>query len=73
MGTLFFTSPPDYDNWVTNARFKRRATAVPNSIDQIKFDFSAALIKTKSCYCRVARQASFKRRGTALPNSIHKL
>ena len=25
------------------ARFKRRATAVPNSIDQIKFDFSKAV------------------------------
>ena len=25
------------------AHFKRRATAVPNSIDQIKFDFSKAV------------------------------
>ena len=27
------------------ARFKRRATAVPNSIDRIKFDFSTALAR----------------------------
>ena len=27
------------------ARFKRRATAVPNSIDQIKFDFSMAVVR----------------------------
>ena len=27
------------------ARFKRRATAVPNSIDQIKFDFSTAVAR----------------------------
>ena len=25
--------------------FKRRATAVPNSIDQIKFDFSTAVVQ----------------------------
>ena len=28
---------------VYKARFKRRATALPNSIDRIKFDFSTAL------------------------------
>ena len=44
------------------ARLKRRATAVPNSIDQIKFDFSTAVARL-----------GFKRRATALPNSIHKL
>ena len=27
------------------ARFKRRATAVPNSIDRIKFDFSTVVAK----------------------------
>ena len=27
------------------ARFKRRATAVPNSIDPIKFDFSKAVAR----------------------------
>ena len=27
------------------ARFKRRATAVPNSIDRIKFDFSTAVAR----------------------------
>ena len=74
---------------MSKARFKRRATAVPNSIDRIKFDFSTAVarrlkqLETKSCYCRVARQAlpcytavarlGFKRRSTAVPNSIHKL
>ena len=26
------------------ARFKRRATTVPNSIDRIKFDFSTAVV-----------------------------
>ena len=68
------------------AHFKRRATAVPNSIDQIKFDFSKAVaqhLKPRSCYCRVAWQAllcymavarlGFKHRATAVPNSIHKL
>ena len=30
---------------VTQARFKRRATAVPNSIDRIKFDFSTAVAR----------------------------
>ena len=44
------------------ARFKRRATAVPNSIDRIKFDFSTA----------VARRLK-PSRATAVPNSIHKL
>ena len=29
----------------TKARFKRRATAVPNSIDRIKFDFSKAVAR----------------------------
>ena len=67
------------------ARFKRRAIAVPNSIDRIKFDFSTAVARRlkPSRDCRVARQGlpcyaavtrlSFKRRATALPNSIHKL
>ena len=27
------------------ARFKRRATAVPNSIDRVKFDFSTAVAR----------------------------
>ena len=32
--------------WTTlKARFKRRATAVPNSIDRIKFDFSTAVAR----------------------------
>ena len=39
------------------ARFKRRATAVPNSIDRIKFDFSTAVALL-----------GFKRRATAVPN-----
>ena len=30
---------------VSQARFKRRATAVPNSIDRIKFDLSTALAR----------------------------
>ena len=67
------------------ARFKRRAIAVPNSIDRIKFDFSTAVARRlkPSRDCRVARQGlpcyaavtrlSFKRRATAAPNSIHKL
>ena len=44
------------------ARLKRRATALPNSIDRIKFDFSTA----------VARRLK-PSRATAVPNSIHKL
>ena len=37
-------------NWrekrkVSKARFKRRATAVSNSIDQIKFDFSTVVAR----------------------------
>ena len=44
------------------ARFKRRATAVSNSIDQIKFDFGTAVVRRL--------KAS---RATAVPNSIHKL
>ena len=67
------------------ARFKRRAIAVPNSIDRIKFDFSTAVARRlkPSRDCRVARQGlpcyaavtrlSFKRRATCVPNSIHKL
>ena len=35
---LFFASS-------NKARFKRRATAVPNSIDRIKFDFSTAVAR----------------------------
>ena len=31
--------------WDSKARFKRRATAVPNSIDRIKFDFSTAVAR----------------------------
>ena len=38
------------------ARFKRRATAVSNSIDRIKFDFSTAVALL-----------GFKRRATAVP------
>ena len=39
------------------ARFTRHAiTVVPNLIDRIKFDLSTTF-ETKSCYCRVARQA----------------
>ena len=44
------------------ARFKRHATAVPNSVDRIKFDFSTAIAR------RLKRG-----RATAVPNSIHKL
>ena len=64
------------------ACFKRRATAVPNAIDRIKFDFStvsSATFETKSSYCPVARHAlpcytaaarlGFKRHATAKPNS----
>ena len=47
---------------LSEARFKRRATAVPNSIDRIKFDLSTAVARL-----------GFKRRATAVPNSIHKL
>ena len=47
---------------ILKARFKRRATAVPNSIDRIKFDFSTAVARL-----------GFKRRATAVPNSIRKL
>ena len=39
------------------ARFKRRATAVSNSIDRIKFDFSTAVALL-----------GFKGRATAVPN-----
>ena len=34
-----------FDTEADKARFKRRATAVPNSIDRIKFDFSTALAR----------------------------
>ena len=44
------------------ALFKRRATAVPNLIDRIKFDFSTA----------VARRLK-PSRATAVQKSIHKL
>ena len=36
-------------------RFKRRATAVPNSIDRIKFDFSTAVARRLKP-CRATRQ-----------------
>ena len=74
-----------YSGRSLQARFKRRAIAVPNSIDRIKFDFSTAVARRlkPSRDCRVARQGlpcytavarlSFKRRATAVPNSIHKL
>ena len=42
--------------------YKARATAVPNLIDRIKFDFSTAVARL-----------GFKRLATAVPNSIHKL
>ena len=45
---------------VYKACFKRRATAVPNSIDRIKFDFSTAVA-----------QRLKPSRATAMPNSIH--
>jgi len=41
---------------------KRRATAVPNSVDRIKFDFSTAVARRLKPSC-----------ATAVPNSIHKL
>ena len=46
----------------SKARFKRRATAVLNSIHRIKIDFSTAVFRL-----------GFKRRATTVPNSIHKL
>ena len=49
------------NSW-SKAHFKRRATAVPNSIDRIKFDFSTAVARL-----------GFKRRATAVLHSIHKL
>ena len=49
------------NSW-SKAHFKRRATAVPNSIDRIKFDFSTA----------VARRLK-PSRATAVLHSIHKL
>ena len=65
------------------ARFKRRATAVPDSIDRIKFDFSTAVERrlkpSRATALRVARQAltsytavarlGFKRRSTAVPRA----
>ena len=63
-----------YSGTSLQARFKRRAIAVPNSIDRIKFDFSTAVARRlkPSRDCRVARQGlpcyaavtrlSFKRR-----------
>ena len=40
---------PTSQHWIRcnldKARFKRRATAVPNSVDQIKFDFSTAVAR----------------------------
>ena len=56
---------------LTQARFKRRATAVRNSVALIKFDFSTAEARRRG-YTAVAR-LGFKRRATAMPNSIHKL
>ena len=44
------------------ARFKRRATAVSNSIDRIKFDFSTAVALL-----------GFKGRATAVSNSIDRI
>ena len=35
----------NYSSNKTKAHFKRRATAVPNSIDRIKFDFSMAVAR----------------------------
>ena len=55
-------------------RFKRRATAVPNSIDRIKFDFSTAVARRlKPSRATRLTRLGFKRRATAVPNSIHKL
>ena len=63
-----------YSGTSLQARFKRRAIAVPNSIDRIKFDFSTAVARRlkPSRDCRVAGQGlpyyaavtrlSFKRR-----------
>ena len=45
----------------SKARFERRATAVPNSIDRIKFDFSTAVVRRLK-----------PSRATSVPNSIHK-
>ena len=53
----------------TQARFKLRATTVPNSIDRIKFDFST-LVARRLKPSRAT--AVYKRRAIAVPNSIHK-
>ena len=61
------------------ARFKRRATAVPNSIDRIKFDFSTAVARRLKPSRAIAvlhgsiARIGFKRRAIAVPNSIQKL
>ena len=47
---------------LAQARFKRRATAVPNSVDRIKFDFSTAVTRRLK-----------PSRATAVPNSNHEL
>ena len=58
---------------LTEACFKRSATAVPNSIDRIKFNLSMAVARRlKPRYTAVAR-LGFKRSATAMPNSIYKL
>ena len=44
------------------ARFKRLATAVSNSTDRVKFDFSTAVVRRLK-----------PSRATAVPNSINKL
>ena len=50
----------------TNSCFKRCATAVPNSIDGIKFDLSTLPSHT------AVERFGFKHCATAVPNSIHK-
>ena len=44
-GLVRVVEVPDAFSKVTKARFKRRVTAVPNSIDRIKFDFSTAVAR----------------------------
>ena len=54
---------------VSKACFKRRATAVPNSLIETKCSVARQALL---CYMAVAR-LGFKRCATAVLNSVHKL
>ena len=72
-GLTVFVCVRNVSPWTSQARFKHRVTAIPNSIDRTRFNFSMAVARQAlPCYTAVAR-LGLKCRAAAVLNLIHTL